>query len=145
MSNSVFEPVLMIWDIYDGVRTGLAEYDGRPHYFKCLWDEPNENYSERFELSPIDATFLNAATQQWKIYREWELKFHTGMVTLETHPGHRGTNQKYDELEDEVNLAIKKLVPLKDKFIPKFRALPNQDTLPTGVLRELEVKWNVIS
>ena len=140
-----YEPVLMIWDFYDGARIGLAEHGDRPHYFKCLWDDQNNNYSERFELSPIGATFLNAATEQWKIYRKWELKFHTGIETLETHPGHRGTNQKYDELEEEVNWAIKKLVPLEDKFIPEFRALPNQDNLPTGILRELEVKWNVTS
>lgn len=140
-----YEPVLMIWDIYDGPRTGLAEHGECPHYFKCLWDEPNDNYSKRFELSPIDASFLKAATQQWKIYREWELKFHTGLVSLETHPGHRGVNQKYDDLDDELKSGIKKLLPLENKFSPEFRALANQDALPTGVLRELEAKWNITS
>lgn len=141
MSSRDFEPVLMIWDYYDGVRSGLTECNGRPHYFNCLWDEPKGNYSEKFELSPIDASFLKAATTQWNIYREWELKFHTGLVQLETHPGNRGVNQEYDNLEDILHKKLKTLIKLKHEFSAKFRPLPNQDSLPTGVWRDLEVQW----
>ena len=139
-----FEPVLMIWDIYDGPRTGLATYKNRPFYFKCLWDEQQGNYSEIFELSPVKTSFLQSATTQWKIYREWELKFHSGLVKLETHPDHRGIHIEYDNLKDKINKEVEKLVPLSAKYVPEFRALPNQNDLPQGVLRNLEANWRKI-
>jgi len=140
-----FEPVLMIWDIYDGPRTGLAQYKGQPHYFNCLWDEPNDNHSEIFSLSPVDDSFIHSATVQWKIYREWEFKFHTGLVELATHPDNRGINLEYDRLKDELNSRLKKLVELPNNFIPEFRVLPNQDDLPDNVLRNLEASWRKLN
>ena len=137
----IFEPVLMIWDIYDGPRTGLAEYKGQPHYFDCLWHDPNDDYSEKFALSPVDESFLQSAKTQWKIYREWELKFHSGVVPLETHPGHRGVNAEYDRLEDDLKSRLKTLRKLPKMFVPRFRPLPDQDDFPVGVLKNLEAHW----
>jgi hypothetical protein len=33
-----FEAVHAVWDYFDGPRTGLADYRGRPHYFVCKFD-----------------------------------------------------------------------------------------------------------
>lgn len=136
-----FEPVLMIWDFYDSPRSGLAHYRGQPHYFKCLWDKGTDDYSDRFVLSPVDASFVKTTKKQWAIYRDWEIKFHTGLVLRETHPGYRGVNVEYDQLDDEIKSEIKNFNKLPDNFIPNFRPLPNQDDLPNGVLRELEASW----
>ena len=140
-----FEPVLMIWDYYDGPRTGLAEYQGSPHYFNCPFDTDKGNYSEMFELSPVDESFLQSAQRQWKIFREWELKFHTGLAEHKTHPGYRGTDDEYDRLEDDLNSRIKKLIQLPNTFSSEFRALPNQDDLPKYVMRDLEANWRELS
>ena len=136
-----FEPVLMVWDYYDGPRTGLAHLNGKPHYFKCLWSELDNNYSDKFELSPIDNSFLAIATSNWKHFRKWEVKFHSGLVTVETHPGNRGLNLDYDKRESELEEKIKTLTKIPDSYIPNFRPLPRKEKLPVGVMRDLEATW----
>lgn len=139
-----FEPVLMVWDYYDGPRTGVAEYHGREHYFKCVWDQANNNYSNSFNLSPIETSFLKLAKRHWAIWREWEVRFHSGQAPQETHPGNRGMNPEYDDLEDQLEDIIKNLTRLPRMFNADFRAIPNQDDLPKYVMRNLEARWTVI-
>lgn len=71
-----FEKVHTIRDIYDGVRTGTADLDGRPHYFACHFDEKQDDYSEWFDLFPVSSAFMERELEHWAIYREWEAKFH---------------------------------------------------------------------
>ncbi len=115
------ETVHMVWDIYDGVRSGIADHAGQPHYFNCIFDDEAQEYSQNFELTAIDKETLNLAQEQWNIYRAWELKFHSGIVKLDTHPGHGGIDQRYDELEDEVQESIRRGQPskvLEGEFFP---------------------------
>jgi hypothetical protein len=43
-----FEPVCVVWDWYDGIRSGIAEFLGKPHVFHCEWDESSDDYAETF-------------------------------------------------------------------------------------------------
>ena len=93
------EKVYMVWDIYDGVRSGIADYVGEPHYFECVFDDQEQEFSKTFELKSIDSDTLSNAQEQWLIYRAWEENYHQGLEPLETHPGHGGVDDRYDELE----------------------------------------------
>lgn len=132
----------MVWDIYDGARTGLTNYKGKPHYFSCVFDE---EFTGKFELYPIREEFLNMAMEQWKIFRNWELQFHSGKEQLDNHPGQVGVNKIYDELECSLKKEIPNLIKLNSLFTPNFRVLPGQDHLPDGVLRDTEVEWHVFT
>ena len=46
--------VLMVWDIYDGVRSGVALYRGELHCFDCQFDRERGGYTDVFLLWPID-------------------------------------------------------------------------------------------
>ena len=95
----------MIWDIYDGPRSGIATFQGEPHYFWC--DFENVQYGhEVFKLAPIAPDLLAIATENWAIYRAWELKFHSGLVESASHPGHGGIDQRYDELNERIETAL---------------------------------------
>jgi hypothetical protein len=83
------ERVHMVWDFYDGPRSGLASFRGKPHYFDCEFDRTQDEYSDTYRLWPVDEEFLALATEQWKIYRAWERRFQSGELTVETHPGHQ--------------------------------------------------------
>jgi len=91
-SEKVFEPVLMVWDIYDGPRTGLASFRGEPHYFECKFDESLQDFPSYFSLYLVENTFLKLAIEQWEIFRAWEYEYHNGREILKNHPGHRGVN-----------------------------------------------------
>lgn len=137
-----FEKVHVVWDYYDGVRSGIADFGGAPHYFASLFDDRADAYSDRFQLFPVDADFIALALRQWTIFRAWEARFHRGLVPLETHPGHGGVDAEYDDLSRRLDEQIKTLDPTSALQAAIFRAVPGQEELPAGVLRELEVAWS---
>ena len=136
MSNRVY----MVWDYYDGVRSGIADYDGQPHYFECQFDTDADEFSDRYDLYRISDETLELALEQWAIYRDWELRFHSGSEPHETHPGHGGIDGRYDELERLVRSTIKKN-SISATVDGVFRPIEDQPELPVGCLRELEVDW----
>ncbi len=93
-----FERVREIWDFYDGPRTGIAEFKGIPHYFERVFDESADDYSNFFRLSPVGEEFLQHAAQRWVIFKSWEARFHRGLVSTESHPGHGKFDTEYDRL-----------------------------------------------
>jgi hypothetical protein len=135
------ERVLMVWDIYDGVRSGVALYRGEPHYFDCEFEDEAGGYTDVFRLWPIDQHLLSQAVEKWQIYRSWELRFHSGEVLVETHPGNRGQNARYDEIEDQIAPYLQSLGAPAHRVAARFEAKEEQPELPPGCLREMEVTW----
>jgi hypothetical protein len=99
------------------------------------------DYTDSFELRPVDAALLAEATEQWLIYRAWERRFHSGEVPLETHPGHGGIVPRYDELERSINARLESIAAQPLVASADFRVVVDQPALPDGCLREVEVLW----
>ena len=137
-----YERVHVIWDLYDGVRTGIADLDVVPHYFASQFDEGADDYSDNFKLYPVGPEFMQRAMRNWDIYRAWERKFHSGEADLRTHPGHGGIDTEYDELKSWLDDQVPRLQALPFLYRAKFRELPGQEGLPGGMLREMEVAWS---
>jgi len=132
-----------IWDYYDGVRSGIAEYSGTPHHYDCEWDEGKDDYSDTFVLSPVDGETLSLALEQWEIWREWEHKFHQGAVSQSTHPALPGQHERYVELQAILDKRLSDTLPSK-RARAIFRPLVNQTIKISGIMRELEVHWETI-
>lgn len=137
-----YERVHTIWDLYDGIRTGVADMNGAPHHFASQYDESADDYSGNFKLYPVDAQFMQRAMREWAIYRAWERQFHSGEAELRTHPGHGGIDTEYDKLKLWLDAEIVRLHPLPTLYKAEFRELPGQDDLPGAMLREMEVAWS---
>jgi hypothetical protein len=137
-----YERVHAIWDLYDGVRTGIADMDGAPHYFACQLDEAAGGYSDNFRLHPVSPEFMQRAMRNWAIYRNWERSFHSGEAELQTHPGHGGIDAEYDELQSWLDAQVRTLEALPTLYRANFRELPGQETLPGAMLRDIEVTWS---
>lgn len=140
-----YERVHAVWDLYDGVRTGIADMDSVPHYFASQYDETADDYADSFKLYPVDADFMQCAMRNWAIYRTWERKFHSGEVELSTHPGHGGVDAEYDELKAWLDDKVARMNALPMRYKAKFRELPGQDALPGAMLRDIEVAWSPLS
>ena len=138
----LYERVHVIWDFYDGVRTGIADLDGTPHYFASQFDEGFDDYSDNFKLHPVGPEFMRRAVRNWNIYRAWERKFYNDEADIKTHPGHGGIDAEYDQLRSWLDKQVVLLEALPSLYRAKFRALPDQEGLPGGMLRELEVIWS---
>jgi hypothetical protein len=138
----LYERVHAIWDLYDGVRTGVADLDGAPHYFASQYDEGLDDYSDNFKLYPVGPEFMQRAMRNWDIYQAWAFKFYSGEADLETHPGHGGIDSEYDELKSWLDAQMTRLEALPSLYRAKFREMSGQESRPSGMLRELEVAWS---
>ena len=140
-NQSIANDVLMVWDFYDGVCTGIANFEGVAHYFDRVLDRETDEYTQKFILKTVDADILGLAIEQWKIYREWEKEFHLGNRLIESHPGRYGVNERYLELQTII-MASFKIKPISHTLYAEFYPRPNQPPLPNGCIKELLVDWS---
>jgi hypothetical protein len=138
-----YERVHTIWDYYDGPRSGIADYAGVPHYYLSEFDEEKDEYTDTFLLRQIDDATFQLILKQWKIWRIWELAFHSGQRDKSSHPALPGQDETYAQLGIEIRSEIDTLAtdPVVARAV--FRALPDQTELPKGVSRELQVEWTL--
>jgi hypothetical protein len=139
----MFERVYTVHDYYDGPRSGVADFQGNPHHYCCEWDEAADDYAESFALRPVDDETLRLALENWKIWKEWEAAFHRGQRRQETHPGLPGQNAVYEDLDKRFKAKIAGLAVVH-RARAIFRVKKNQEHVPAGVFRDIEVEWSVL-
>jgi hypothetical protein len=72
--NGPFEQVHTVHDYYDGPRSGVADFNGRPVFYRSMYlDTPTWNPNEdRFELSPISPAALKLAIEDFHLWQRWQ-------------------------------------------------------------------------
>ena len=72
--NRRFEQVHTVHDYYDGPRSGVADFNGRPVFYRSMYlDTPTWNPDEdRFELSPITPAALKLAIEDSQLWQRWQ-------------------------------------------------------------------------
>jgi hypothetical protein len=141
----VFEQVYAVFDFYDGPREGVANFRGKPVWFKCAWDVASDDWSENFDIILLDDRTFELAMCQWKLWCEWEKSFHGGLVSVGTHPAMEHGSTPYKEIEAQVAESVANLSLGRLKAKAEFRVVPGQAELPKGVARELEVEWRDVA
>ncbi|MCB1634307.1 MAG: hypothetical protein KDI51_06915 [Xanthomonadales bacterium] len=101
-------------DWYDGPRAGVANVNGLPHRFISQWDEKEDEYMGTFLVWPIDPEELALEQEQWRIFASWNEQYEAGLVGTDSHPGHPGTNTRWDEIDLQLS-ARRKSVPSNAK------------------------------
>jgi hypothetical protein len=140
-----FERVYTVHDYFDGPRSGVADYLGRPYHYACEWDDIADDYAETFALIEIDDSTLSLVLEQWDIWRRWEFAFHRGEVSRETHPGLSGNPPRYAELKAAIKARIDSATVKPTRARAEFRVNPEWPDTPKGVMRELQVEWQVVN
>lgn len=92
-----FECVHAELEWYDGPRAGLADVDGKPHYFRSD-DHDVAGEADEYQIWPASAAAAELEREQWAIFAKWNERFEAGEATPESHPGHGGIDARYDEL-----------------------------------------------
>ena len=96
--TSEFETVHTMIGYYDGPRSGIADYKGRPHVYEPLSPEAPDT-ADGFFLQPVDKETFELAMQDWAIWCRWERAFHSGHTTQVTHPALPEDRARHQELE----------------------------------------------
>jgi hypothetical protein len=136
------ETVHAVWEYHDGPRTGIANYLGQPYYFQCQWNSAEDDSARIYLLAAIDAETLALALEQWDIWREWELAFHSGHVSADSHPGRGGRDARYDELELVLQSRLNAFPPSRIHARASFHPVQGNWSFPVGVMRPFLVEWS---
>jgi hypothetical protein len=96
---------------YDGPRAGIADVNGLPHRFTSQWDEVEDEYLGTFLVWPVSSEELAMEQEQWAIFVSWNDQFEAGAVDTNSHPGHVGTNPRWDEVERQLASKRKSIPP----------------------------------
>ncbi|HET9839867.1 MAG TPA: hypothetical protein VFR84_16690 [Candidatus Angelobacter sp.] len=133
------ETVFTVIDYYDGPRKGIANYQGTPSYYECIFDDVAGDYSDLYYLTPIDQHTFEVAMEDWEIWRRWEAAYHSGKVTLDSHPALPEDRNRHEELQAILDAALQsspKAILRKGQFY-----LEPASASPPGVIRPLRVLW----
>jgi hypothetical protein len=80
------QKVHTVVDFYDGPRRGIADYNGTPHEYQCVWDDETGNWSDVFLLRPIGREIFDLAMEDWAIWQRWDKAIERGETSLDIHP-----------------------------------------------------------
>jgi uncharacterized RDD family membrane protein YckC len=134
----VFERVLATTELDDGPRAGIANFDGRPHFFECEWNESADRYASTFRLSPVTPEVLALALEDAEICERWWMAFQEGRTTLETRPALPEDHPRHVELENLLRDRLRIDPADCTRVLAEFRTAANWDNKG---LAPLEVRW----
>jgi hypothetical protein len=70
-----FETVYTVDHYYDGPRSGVADFRGKPHFYRSVYLDTNKwNPDEdRFELTPIPSEICALAIEDFLLWQRWQV------------------------------------------------------------------------
>ncbi len=95
---SGFEIVHTMTAYYDGPRSGIANYHGKPHIYESVFEDA-EDGTDVFLLQPVDDETFRLAMEDWAIWCRWERAFHGRQTSHATHPALPEDRARHEELE----------------------------------------------
>ena len=133
------EEVYFVINYWDGPRVGVADYGGTPHYFRCVFDEKKDEWSDVFILTPLDQDTYHLLMESKEIWERWQEAYETGATTLDSHPALPEDANRSKELDEiiEPKIAIdptKAIRGVKGIFEP-------DDRTKLSSHRKYRVRW----
>ena len=133
------ETVFTVTDYWDGPRKGIANYQGAPHLYECIFDTTEDDYSDLYRLTPIDQQTFRLAMENWEIWLRWRAAFDAGKVTVATHPALPEDKNRHEELKNLLQ-AVLQSSPNAIVRKAEFVAQPDSRFQP-GLMRPMGVRW----
>jgi len=137
-----FETVYEVWDYWDGIRSGFADYRGMPHHFEAEWDSIEDDYRDTFTLRSVEDSTIALARERNEIFEKWRWALHRGEVSPESHPGESDQNPRFAELTRVIQSRIDSAPITASGISATFEALTTERERPPGMVREVRVEWS---
>jgi|ERR1022692_278238 hypothetical protein len=135
-----YEEVFAVTDYYDGLVQVLRTSKANLTSTIASLDEMRSDYSSLYRLTPISPHIFDLAREDEAIWERWELAFHAGSTTRETHPALPQDRVRHEEIRAVLNSVLKTDKEACTVRTGLFEVL-GSPTLPKGAIRPLKVKW----
>jgi hypothetical protein len=93
------ETVHAVYDYFDGPRSGVADFEGAPHFFECV-DDATDDHVEEFVLTPLPAEVLPFVVEDWEIWLRWRAAHDAEKTTVDTHPALPEDRSRHQQLRE---------------------------------------------
>jgi hypothetical protein len=124
------DDILTISNYYDGPIEGITTLSGKPHFYECIFDELDDEYSDQFLLTPMSDAIYKIAMESWEMWIRYNTAFKDGAIDKRHHPVLPHERKKYDEIQNVLGEYIvnnKNLSTLKvGSFSHDNAKLPSQ-------------------
>jgi hypothetical protein len=137
-----FETVHEVWDYWDGIRSGFADYRGIPHHFEAEWNPADDDYRSTFTLRRVEGSTIALARERNEIFEKWRWALHRGEVSPESHPGLSDQNPRFAELTQVIRSRIETAPITAWGVSGTFAAVKTERDQPPGIVREVRVEWS---
>lgn len=143
IESEIPEHVYVENEWYDGPRAGIADVLGKPHRFKSVFDETEDQRLGSFLVWPIGQEEFDLEVEQWLIFAEWDALREEGKVGTETHPGQGGISSRWDEIESRL-MKFRATVPESaERVTAEMEHIDGQSRyIPTGPAYKL--RWRLL-
>ena len=135
-----YEKVYTVTDYYDGEVQGVADLDGKPHFYDRIWDPSNSEYSNLFRLTPISQERFQLALEDWEIWLRWEHAFHNRHIGPEPHGVLPEDSARHEEIKLVLDAALKTNEESCITCEGIVEVIPCQSFIK-GSMRPLQVRW----
>jgi len=143
-ADDAYERCYAITAWYDGPRSGIADYQGRPHLYESEFGDiaPGE-CDDTFLLMPLDQEAFQLALDDYAIYLRWEAAYRAGTAAEETHPALPEDRARHEDIERRLGerLVLDQAKAVRAKADFRWREEP--DPFNRGA-RLCEVKWTPV-
>lgn len=138
--DSPYEAVYMVFDYFDGPRSGVACYRDKPYLFKCIFDGVNDCWSSEYVLSELEPETLALVREFRGIWSRWRNALDQGFVDHKSHPALPAERVRANELSEIIKERLESSAPtitLSAEFLP----LKSVGDGLSAANREFKVKW----
>jgi hypothetical protein len=144
--SSGYEKIYTVFDFYDGIRSGVADFGGVPHYYECAIDAAKQDFADYFLLRPIDEETFRLVMEDWEIWQRWYAASQAGETSVDTHPALPEDHPRHIEIQkilaDRLVVSGDRDIKAEAEFQRDYEGLePKHATNPFA---RLQVKWRLI-
>jgi hypothetical protein len=132
-----WEQVHTVEKYWDGPLQGVADFEGQPRIYERQFSEAEDEFTDRYWLTPIEPDLLSLVVEKWSIHLRWQDARHRNEATLEIQPLPED-RARYEALEQAIGDQFKIDPTRSAERRGKFRYVHEND-------RGWEVEWSPVS
>jgi hypothetical protein len=130
------------FDWYDGVRSGVATYNGLPCYFESQCVDIYTEGVDWFKLSLISKEAFEQEIEQWALWRKYEAAFRVGQIGTEHHPFLPEDRERGNELKRQLEHQL--VIDENNILIAQAEFLGLDEQIKQADGAEFEVRWTIL-